>query len=119
MTATPRCIGIFTASLDDEYQSSLWHAIEQEAKKRNLGTISFIGSGIGSPVASEASSNVAYHLASEKNIDGLIIIASSLGSYFTTLDLNKFFAPWADLARVSIGMRMHGMSDITVAGEEG
>ncbi|HKM06154.1 MAG TPA: hypothetical protein VJ869_04125, partial [Sphaerochaeta sp.] len=58
-----RCIGIFTASLDDEYQSTLWHALEQEAKKRNLGTISFIGSRLGSPIASEASSNLAYHMA--------------------------------------------------------
>ncbi|HAP56841.1 MAG TPA: hypothetical protein DCR02_03420, partial [Sphaerochaeta sp.] len=46
-----RCIGIFTANLDDEYQSALWHAMEQEAKKRNIGTISFIGSRLGSPIA--------------------------------------------------------------------
>ncbi|WP_245523771.1 substrate-binding domain-containing protein [Sphaerochaeta globosa] len=114
-----RCIGIFTASLDDEYQSTLWHALEQEAKKRNLGTISFIGSRLGSPIASEASSNLAYHMAGSQNVDGLIIIASSLATFFTTVDLNKFFAPWSDLPRVSIGMRMQGMSDITVEGEEG
>lgn len=114
-----RCIGIFTANLDDEYQSALWHAMEQEAKKRNIGTISFIGSRLGSPIASEASSNLAYHIASEKNIDGLIIIASSLATFFTTVDLNKFFSPWSALPRVSIGMRMQGMSDITVEGEEG
>jgi hypothetical protein len=90
-----RCIGIFTANLDDEYQSALWHAMEQEAKKRNIGTISFIGSRLGSPIASEASSNLAYHIASEKNIDGLIIIASSLATFFTTVDLNKFFSPWS------------------------
>ena len=119
MLERPRCIGIFTATLDDEYQSSLWHAIEQEAKKRNLGTITFVGSGIGSPVASEASSNLAYQLASEQNIDGLIIIASSLGSYSTTMDLRTYFEPWANLSRVSIGMRFKGMSDVTVAGEEG
>ena len=118
MEGLQRCIGIFTASLDDEYQSTLWHAIEQEARKRNLGTISFIGSRLGSPIASEASSNLAYHLAGKENIDGLIIIASSLASYFTTVDLNKFFAPWSSLPRVSIGMRMQGMSDITVEGEE-
>lgn len=119
MVNQQRCIGIFTASLDDEYQSALWHAMEQEAKKRNIGTISFIGSRLGSPIASEASSNLAYHMASEQNIDGLIIISSSLATFFTTVDLNKFFAPWAALPRLSIGMRMQGMSDITVEGEEG
>ncbi|MGE4453731.1 MAG: substrate-binding domain-containing protein [Sphaerochaeta sp.] len=118
MQDSPRCIGIFTAGLDDEYQSAIWHAIEKEAEKRRLGTISFIGSRLGSPIASEASSNLAYHLASEQTIDGLIIIASSLASYFTMMDLNKFFAPWSSLPRVSIGMHMQGMSDITAEGEE-
>ncbi|MGI6490476.1 MAG: hypothetical protein ACOXZ7_08105 [Sphaerochaeta sp.] len=68
--STHRCIGIFTAGLDDEYQANLWHAMEQEASRRSLGTISFIGSRLGSPIASEASSNLAYHLASQHNIDG-------------------------------------------------
>ncbi|WP_320123466.1 substrate-binding domain-containing protein [uncultured Sphaerochaeta sp.] len=118
MQDSQRCIGIFTAGLDDEYQSAIWHAIEREAAKRQMGTISFIGSRLGSPIASEASSNLAYHLASEQTIDGLIIVASSLASYFTTMDLNKFFAPWSALPRVSIGMHMQGMSDITAEGEE-
>lgn len=118
MEGEPRCIGIFTSNLDDEYQSTLCHAIEGEARKRRFGTITFVGSRIGSPIASEASSNLAYRLASEHTVDGLIIIASSLATFFTTLDLNKFFAPWSHLSRVSIGMRMQGMSDITVQGEE-
>ncbi|MEF3694792.1 MAG: hypothetical protein V3576_05530, partial [Candidatus Cloacimonadota bacterium] len=63
-------------------KSAIWHAIEREAAKRQMGTISFIGSRLGSPIASEASSNLAYHLASEQTIDGLIIVASSLASYF-------------------------------------
>ncbi len=119
MQTQHRCIGIFTANLDDDYQSALWHAMEQEAKKRNIGTISFIGSRLGSPIATEASSNLAYHLACRQNIDGLIIIASSLATFFTTVDLNKYFSPWSNLPRVSIGMRLQGMSDITVEGDEG
>jgi len=118
--STHRCIGIFTAGLDDEYQANLWHAMEQEASRRSLGTISFIGSRLGSPIASEASSNLAYHLASQHNIDGLIIIiASSLATFFTTLDLSQFFSSWAAIPTVSIGMQLEGMSDITVEGGQG
>lgn len=117
--SNPRCIGIFTAGLDDEYQASLWHAMEQEAARRGLGTISFIGSRLGSPIASEASSNLAYHLASRHNIDGLIIIASSLATFFTTMDLSQFFSSWSGIPSVSIGMHLEGMSDITVEGGQG
>ena len=111
-----KCIGVFTASLDDAYQSTVWHAISQRAQKMEFGSISFLGSRLGSPIASEASSNLAYHLANKHTIDGLIIIASSLETFLTTVDLKAFFAPLADLPRVSIGMRIPGMSSVIVDG---
>ncbi|TAH55256.1 MAG: hypothetical protein EWM48_10430, partial [Sphaerochaeta sp.] len=58
-------IGIFTASLDDEYQSTLWSAISHAIVKRGFSSISFLGSVLGSPIASEASSNIAYQLAND------------------------------------------------------
>ncbi|MFA5447142.1 MAG: substrate-binding domain-containing protein [Sphaerochaeta sp.] len=119
MKVPTQCIGIFTAGLDDEYQASLWHAMGQEAKRRNFGTISFIGSQLGSPIASEAASNLAYHLAGQHNIDGLIVISSSLATFFSTMDLHDFFSSWSEIPSVSIGMRLEGMSDITVEGEKG
>ncbi len=118
MSERKRCIGVFTASLDDGYQSTVWHAIQHAAQERGFGSVSFLGSRLGSPIASEASSNLAYHLASERNIDGLIIISSSLATFFSSVDLRDFFAQWASLPRVSIGMRIRGMSDIVVEGAE-
>lgn len=116
MTSKKKCIGVFTASLDDAYQSTVWHAISQRAQEKGFGSISFLGSRLGSPIASEASSNLAYHLANKGNIDGLIIIASALETFLTTVDLKAFFAPFAGLPRVSIGMRIPGMSDVIVDG---
>jgi len=118
MTSKKRCIGVFTASLDDAYQSTVWHAISQRAQEKGFGSISFLGSRLGSPIASEASSNLAYYLANKRNIDGLIIIASALETFLTTVDLKAFFAPLADLPRVSIGMRIPGMSDVIVDGTQ-
>ena len=118
MTAKKRCIGVFTASLDDAYQSTVWHAISQRAQEKGFGSISFLGSRLGSPIASEASSNLAYHLANKHNIDGLIIISSALETFLTTVDLKAFFAPFSDIPRVSIGMRIPGMSDVIVDGSQ-
>lgn len=114
-----RCIGVFTASLDDGYQSTIWHAIHRSAQDHGFGSISFLGSRLGSPISSEASSNLAYHLASQKNIDGLIIISSSLATFFSSVDLREFFTQWESLPRVSIGMSIPGMSDIVVDGSNG
>ena len=114
-----RCIGVFTASLDDAYQSTIWHAIGQHAKERGFGSISFLGSRIGSPIATEAASNLAYHLANQRNIDGLIIIASAIATFLTSVDLRQFFSHWSDIPCVSIGMRVPGLSDVVVGGSEG
>ena len=118
MGSKKRCIGVFTASLDDAYQSMVWHAISQRAQEKGFGSISFLGSRLGSPIASEASSNLAYHLANKHNIDGLVIITSALETFLTTVDLKAFFAPFSDIPRVSIGMRIPGMSDVIVDGSQ-
>lgn len=118
MTFPGKCIGVFTASLDDAYQSTIWHAISRRAQEKGFGSISFLGSRLGSPIASEAASNLAYHLADTRNIDGLIIIASALETFLSTVDLKDFFASYADIPRVSIGMRIPGMSDVIVDGSK-
>lgn len=110
-------IGVFTASLDDEYQSSLWSAISQAIRKRGFSSISFLGSVLGSPIAVEASSNIAYQLANDQNIDGLIIISSSVATFLNSKDLREYFSAWDNIPRVSIGMAIPGMSDVTVDAE--
>jgi DNA-binding LacI/PurR family transcriptional regulator/signal transduction histidine kinase len=117
MAMNKKRIGIFTASLDDEYQSTLWSAISHAIAKRGFSSISFLGSVLGSPVASEASSNIAYRLANDQNIDGLIIISSSVATFLNSKDLREYFSAWANIPRVSIGMKLPGMSDVTVDSE--
>ncbi|MFA5699428.1 MAG: substrate-binding domain-containing protein [Sphaerochaeta sp.] len=114
MQRNKKRLGVFTASLDDEYQSTLWSAINQEAEKRGFDSISFLGSVLGSPIAVEASSNIAYQLANDQNIDALIIISSSVATFLNSKDLREYFSAWSNLPRVSIGMELPGMSDVTV-----
>jgi DNA-binding LacI/PurR family transcriptional regulator/signal transduction histidine kinase len=117
MVMSKKRIGIFTASLDDEYQSTLWSAISHAIVKRGFSSISFLGSVLGSPIASEASSNIAYQLANDQNIDGLIIISSSVATFLNSKDLREYFSAWDNIPRVSIGMKIPGMSDVTVDSE--
>ncbi len=110
----PPTIGVFAVELDDAYQSVIWRGIEYEANRRGLGVISFLGSRSDYPIVSEASLNVAYNLAERRNIDGLILISSAIATLHDSVDLEVLFAPWKNLPRVSVGIRIPGMSSITV-----
>lgn len=44
-----RMIGVFTADLDDAYQTAIWRGIESRAQDMNLGIICVVGSRLASP----------------------------------------------------------------------
>lgn len=107
-------IGVFAVELDDAYQSVIWRGIEYQANRLGLGVISFLGSRSDYPIVSEASLNVAYNLAGPQNVDGIILISSAIATLHDSVDLEELFAPWRGLPRVSVGIKIPGMSSITV-----
>ncbi|POR00342.1 hypothetical protein AU468_09715 [Alkalispirochaeta sphaeroplastigenens] len=107
-------VGVFAVELDDAYQSVIWRGIEYQAGWLGLGVLSFLGSRSDYPIVSEASLNVAYNLAGPQNVDGIILISSAIATLHDSVDLEELFAPWSGLPRVSVGIRIPGMSSITV-----
>ena len=65
-------IGVFTAQIDEPYQSTVWKGIESRAREVGIGVICFVGHRIDSPIISEATANFVYHMADDKNLDGLV-----------------------------------------------
>ena len=115
MAMNKKRIGIFTASLDDEYQSTLWSAISHAIVKRELQLDQFwdrswFSGRIRLP-------QYRLPLANDQNIDGLIIISSSVATFLNSKDLREYFSAWANIPRVSIGMKLPGMSNVTVDSE--
>ena len=114
-----RVIGIFAAQLDDAYQTSVWQGIERRARERGVGAVCFLGHRIGSPIESEAAANAAFGIADRKGIDGLIVVSSVIATFLDVQGLQKLFASRRDMPQVSVGLRVPGVSSVTVDGSSG
>jgi DNA-binding LacI/PurR family transcriptional regulator/signal transduction histidine kinase len=114
-----RVIGIFAAQLDDAYQTSVWQGIESRVRERGVGAVCFLGHRIGSPIESEAAANAAFGIAHRKGIDGLIVVSSVIATFLDVRGLQKLFASRRDMPQVSVGLRVPGISSVTVNGSGG
>jgi DNA-binding LacI/PurR family transcriptional regulator/signal transduction histidine kinase len=112
-------IGVFTAELNDAYQSAVWKGIVSQAQTRELGLVCFLGSRVKSPIATEQCSNIAYSLADKENIDGLIIISSAISTYLDFQAVTELFRIRSDLPQVSVGLGIPGIPSIIVDGRIG
>jgi DNA-binding LacI/PurR family transcriptional regulator/signal transduction histidine kinase len=107
-------IGVFMAQLADAYQSAVWQGIERRVEERGLGVVCFIGSRLDSPVGSEKKANIAYGLADPRAIDGLMTVSSAIATFLETRGIEQLFASRGTLPQVSVGLRVRGISSITV-----
>jgi DNA-binding LacI/PurR family transcriptional regulator/signal transduction histidine kinase len=111
-------IGVFTAELDDAYQTAVLRGIESRARSSGIGVISFVGHRIRSPLISEATANVVYGLADRRNIDGLIVVSTTIATFLDTEALRAFFDARRELPQVSVGLKVAGIDSITVYGSQ-
>jgi DNA-binding LacI/PurR family transcriptional regulator/signal transduction histidine kinase len=118
-THTGKMIGVFTAELDDAYQTALWRGIERRAAERGVGLIGFLGSRINSPLPAESAANVAYYMADHRNIDGLIVLSAAIMTFISPADLTLLFTRERRIPQVSIGIKVPDHASITVDGTDG
>ncbi len=116
---SPRLIGVFTAQLDDAYQTAIWRGIEARAGARGVGVICFVGHRIASPIASEAAANIAYGLADRRNIDGLIVLSSAIATFLDRDGMSRLFSARRGIPQVSLGLAVPGVPSVTSDGSEG
>ncbi|UCF95881.1 MAG: substrate-binding domain-containing protein [Spirochaetaceae bacterium] len=114
----PRMIGVFTAELDDAYQTAVLRGIETRARDFGIGVISFVGHRIDSPIGSEAIANVVYRLANKKNVDGLIVVSTTIATFLDAEDLAAFISARNKMPQISVGLKVPGIGSITVDGSE-
>lgn len=112
-------IGVFTAQLDDGYQSAVWRGIEARAREVGIGVVCFVGRRIESPDTSEATANVVYRMADHKNVDGLIIVSTTIATFIDKEEICRFFSHRKDMPQVSVGFKVPCVPSITVDGSGG
>ena len=109
-------IGVLTAQIDEPYQSTVWRGIETRAREIGAGVICFAGRRIDSPVISEAAANVVYDMADSGNLDGLIIVTTTIATFIDKDKIGRIFSSKNKIPKISVGFKAPGVPSITVDG---
>jgi len=111
-----KLIGLITSDLSDPYQAAIWKGVESGAEQAGLGLVTFVGAIPGSPVPSEATSNIAYRIATANSVDGLIAVASTLTSYQSTDAVRALMNSKRGLPWISVGAKVGVEPSVVVDG---
>jgi len=107
-------VGFLSASLDEPYQYSVWCGAQEEAKRFGVPLVFFGGKRVGSPVGHEALDNIAFDLAKQSSLSGLIIMANAIGTYLTRNELSAFLNDLSSPPVVSVGVAFSGIPSVRV-----
>ena len=81
-------VGFLTHEIWGTFGSLFWSGIINATEEEDANLICFPGGNLRP--AQEAPANVIYDLAGDQNVDGLVISASSLGSFIKLEDFGAF-----------------------------
>lgn len=110
-------VGVLVDWLDSEYQSAVVGGVVEAARERGVDLVCFVGGVLNSPSRFGQQRNAVYDLATSDGIDGLVILAGTLGNYRGFDDLSAFCERFRPLPMVSIAATLPGMTSILIDGE--
>ena len=95
-------IGLLTDWIDDQYQLSILYGISDFAKEKDINLLCFEGGGINAKSEYVARRNEVYDLVSGENVDGLVILSCSIGSFINLDSIIRFCKQYQPLPTVLV-----------------
>src|SRR5215471_15236896 len=97
-------LGVVVDWLGDPYQATVCDGIEQGATNAGANLLLFVGGGLKASGATGAPRHQVYELAGRHNLDGLVILASTLSHEVGLEGVRAFCAQFSGLPLCSVGM---------------
>ena len=110
-------VGVLVDWLESEYQEAVVGGVVETARERGVDLVFLLGAVLNAPSRFGQQRNVVYDLAKSEGIDGLVILAGTLGNYRGLDGLSAFCERFQPLPMVSIAATMPGMTSILIDGE--
>ncbi len=111
----PPRVGIFIGFIDDSYQHAIWSGLVARAHDRGAEAIGFFGQGLGAPISSQSTMNVAYRLAGPSSVDAIIVISNTVGNFEGSASVARLIAE-RGLPAVSIEFPLDGVPSVRAQG---
>jgi PAS domain S-box-containing protein len=92
----------------------MWQGVVDAAQKRDVNVICFVGLCLHSPNGFEAQANVIYDLVSAEKLDGLVIMAGTIGQFVWPEEKRAFIERYHPLPIVTLEGHLAGIPNIYV-----
>ncbi|MBN2441074.1 MAG: substrate-binding domain-containing protein [Spirochaetales bacterium] len=112
-------LGLLLDWAGTHYQMKVWSGAADLCRDTNTNLICFVGGAIKSPYMYEKQRNKLYDLISEKNVDGIIVLTSTISHYVGYTEMLEFFSRYKSFPCVSVGAHMEGVASVVVDNEFG
>jgi hypothetical protein len=96
-------IGVLLDSLEYSYQHTLWTSMAACARRLDVNLLCFVGQRLGTERPYAAQTNAVYTLANAETVDGIIVVAGTLGMGLTQEAMLAFCRHYVGLPLVSVG----------------
>ena len=112
-------IGIISNTLDYDYQISILKGIQNYAKESGVNTMCFAGNEINSFDRIRNAKNRIYDAVSGRNVDGIIIVSSTVFNYMKMDEIESYCERFANIPCVSLGIKIRNIPSIIVDNKYG
>jgi sigma-B regulation protein RsbU (phosphoserine phosphatase) len=112
-------LGVMVDWLGDPYQATVCDGIEQGAARAGANLLLFVGGALAAAPSERAPRQQVYDLAGRHNLDGLIVLASTLSHEVGLVGVQSFCAQFAGLPLCSVGMPIAGTPSVTIDNQSG
>jgi DNA-binding LacI/PurR family transcriptional regulator len=112
-------LGVLLDWLGDPYQATICDGIEQGATHAGANLLLFVGGALPAPGSAGVLRHQVYELAGRHNLDGLIVLASTLSHEVGLAGVSAFCAQFSGLPLCSVGMPLPDAPSVTVDNETG
>ncbi|MEO8180539.1 MAG: substrate-binding domain-containing protein [Deltaproteobacteria bacterium] len=112
-------LGVIVDSLADPYQAAVCGGIEQGAAHAGANLLIFLGGPLPSSARAGALRHQVYELAGRHNLDGLIVLSSTIAHEVGLAGIQSFCAHFAGLPLCSVGLPLPDAPSVTVDNEAG
>jgi len=118
-TASTKTIAFLVDWLDSAYQCEILEGAAEAARSSGVNLVCFAGGILASELRGGERRNATYDLVTPENVDGVILMAGSVGNQLTDEELVAYCERFKGLPCVSVSRELPGMSSVAVNNRPG
>jgi DNA-binding LacI/PurR family transcriptional regulator len=119
LTAPSKTLAFMVDWLDGAYQCQILEGAREAARDRGVHLVCFAGGMLGAQLRGGEQRNATFDLITPDNVDGVILMAGSVGNHLSAQDLLAYCQRFQGLPCVAVSRELPGMSSVAVDNRPG